>query len=377
MALASLVLGRLLAAGTRCALMPIVSRTTNAIDDELVGRSIGPLALGWSAIACLIALPWLDLRASAHRSLDRMLTALVILAFFWALLRSLDVLKDALLRAPRTAAHPSAVGLIDIGTRLSKLLVVAMGVTIALSQFGYSVSGLVTGLGIGGLAVALAFQKTGENLFGSIALGVDQPFRVGDFVAVDGTLGNIEAIGLRSTRVRTLDRTLVTIPNGKLADMKIESYAARDRIRLDIVLRLVRATTPAQLRDVLGRVEATLREHPHIWPDNVIVRFAAIGNDSLDLKVMAWFQTHEMSEFEVYRQEVLLAFLEGVEAAGTRLALPAQTLHLDSGLVDPPDAKKPPPRESRVEALWVESNPGSLTPRTRSRSRTSPSSSGC
>ena len=325
--LASAVLGRLLAAITRWVLMRVVAHTTNAIDDELVGRSTGPFTLGWAVITCLVALPWLDLRAGAHRGVERLLTALFILALFWALLRSLDVLKDALLRAPRTAAHPSAVGLIDIGTRLSKLLVVAMGVTIAVSQFGYSVSGLVTGLGIGGLAVALAFQKTGENLFGSIALGVDQPFRVGDFVRVDGIEGTVEAIGLRSTRLRTLDRTLVTIPNGKLADMKIESLAARDRLRLHCIVSLVYETTPAQLRQVLDGLEAVLRAHPQIWPD-VVVHFSALGNASLDIEVMAWFQTQTPAEFKVYRQEVLLGFLAVVKEAGTNFAFPTQTLHL-------------------------------------------------
>ncbi|RYE88668.1 MAG: mechanosensitive ion channel family protein [Myxococcales bacterium] len=327
LALVAVMIGRLLATLSRGVLGRVVAHTTNDFDDELVDRSTAPLALGWGVLLGFLALPWLDLRAAAGETVGRILKTLLAMAFLWGLMRSLDVVKGALLRAPRAAAHPSAVGLIDIGTRLAKLLVAAIGVTIVLSQLGYSVTGMVAGLGIGGLAVALAFQKTGENLFGSIALGVDQPFRVGDYVSVDGIAGTVEVIGLRSTRLRTLDRTLVTIPNGKLADMKIESYAARDRIRLFAVLSLDYRTTPAQMRQVLAGVEAVLRAHPKIWPD-VIIRFTALANSSLDIEVMAWFQTQTFSEFQTYRQEVLLDFMDVVREAGTSFAFPTQTVHL-------------------------------------------------
>ena len=346
--LTAVLVGRLLATGTRWIFGRIVTHTTNAFDDELVGRITGPVALGWGVVTVRLLLPWLDLSAASGKSLERVLSTLLIAAFLWGVMRSLDVVRNALLRAPRTTAHPSAVGLIDIGTRLAKLLVVAIGVTVGLSTFGYSVTGLVAGLGIGGLAVALAFQKTGENLFGSIAIGVDQPFRVGDYVGVDGLTGTVEAIGLRSTRLRTLDRTLVTIPNGKLADMKIESYAARDRIRLSCVLSLVHDTTPAQMRQVLEGIETVLRTHPSIWPD-ITVRFSTIASNSLDIEIMAWFQTRTFSEFQTYRQEVLLGFMNVVREAGTRFALPTRALHV-AGDPDSPlhlrglDTLGPPPR---------------------------------
>jgi MscS family membrane protein len=204
----------------------------------------------------------------------------------------------------------------------------ALGAVSVLASLGYPVAGLLAGLGVGGLALALAFQKTGEHLFGSIALAVDQPFRVGDFVKVEDFVGTVETIGLRSTRFRTLDRTLIAIPNGLLADMRLESFTARDRMRLACTVGLVYGTTAAQMRQVLEGLESVLRAHPKIWSEAVVVRFKELAAYSLDIEVMAWFETPEWSEFQLIRQEVLLQFMDVVERAGTSFAFPTRTVHV-------------------------------------------------
>jgi MscS family membrane protein len=197
-----------------------------------------------------------------------------------------------------------------------------------LAELGYPVTSLLAGLGIGGLAVALAAQKTVENVFGAFSIGVDQPFREGDLIRVDTVLGFVEAIGLRSTRIRTLDRTLVTMPNGKLADMRVESYAPRDRLRLNFVVGLVYATTSAQMREIIAGWEGLLRAHPKIWPDVVQVRFQAFGESSLTVEVQCWFQTSDWNEFIQIREDVLLQMMEVVERAGSQMAFPTRTVHV-------------------------------------------------
>src|SRR5262249_15519790 len=159
-------------------------------------------------------------------------------------------------------------------------------------------------------AFALAAQKTVENLFGAFSIGIDQPIREGDFVNIDGVTGTVEAIGLRSTRIRTLDRTLISIPNGKLAEMRLESFAARDRLRLACTLGLVRTTSAKQMREVLAGLARVLREHPKIFPEGITVQFKQIAMSSLDVDVMAWFSTTDANEFQTIRQEVLLEFME-------------------------------------------------------------------
>jgi MscS family membrane protein len=197
------------------------------------------------------------------------------------------------------------------------------------------VGSLVAGLGIGGVALALAAQKTVENLFGSLSIGVDQPFRVGDFIAVDTITGTVESIGLRSTRIRTLDRTLVTLPNGKLADMRIESFTSRDRIKLGCVLALDPGTSAAAVRAVVEGTRELLVAHPKIWPD-VSVALTKLGNASFDVEVQAWFQTTSWDEFLRLREETLLGVLDVVKKAGTKLAAPVDAA--SAGAPRPPAA---------------------------------------
>ena len=221
----------------------------------------------------------------------------------------------------------------------------ALAIVGVLAQLGYPVASLVAGLGIGGLAIALAAQKTIENLFGALALAVDQPLREGDLVTVGGHTGTVEAIGLRSTRLRALDRRLISIPNGGLAEMKIESLEARDRRMFECKLCLVYGTDPAQLRRVLRDLEEILRTHDKVWSESIDVHLTGFGESALEISVAAWFETAENSEFLDLRQDVLLRFMDAIYAAGTSLAYPTRTVHL-----------------SRAEAgAWLEPKPGSPT----------------
>jgi MscS family membrane protein len=200
---------------------------------------------------------------------------------------------------------------------------------VAISQFGYPVGTLLAGLGLGGIVVALAAQKTVENLFGSVTLAADRVFRVGDWVKFEGAEGSVERIGLRSTHVRTLDRTVVKVPNGRLADLRIESFGERDRIRFFTTLRLAYGTSAAQLRAVVRDTENLLTTHARVWPDGIAVRLVGLGEYSLDINVNAWFAMTNWAEFEVIRQDILLAIMDIVQRADARLAVPMQVLRIE------------------------------------------------
>ncbi|WP_437604086.1 mechanosensitive ion channel family protein [Sorangium sp. So ce590] len=328
LALAAWLVGAVLSFLLRALLRRLVVRTGSAIDDALLEGTRGPLTFAAALLAIAVALPWFGLYQPAEAFLDKVLRAGVFVAVFWFALCAIDAVGGRLLAAPATRDNPAARSLVPLMGRIAKVAIVIFGAIAVLSELGYPVTSLLAGLGIGGVALALAAQKTVENLFGSVSIGIDRPFQVGDFVRIDALLGTVESIGLRSTRIRTLDRTLVTIPNGKLADLQIESYTARDRMRLSCVLSLVHETTPEQLRAIIEGCERALRAHPHIWPDDVVVRFIGVAPSSLDVEVMAWFETRDFGQFRTMRQEVLITFLEIVGSAGSRLAHPTQTLHL-------------------------------------------------
>ncbi len=305
----------------------VFSRTRTPWDDVLLERSGGPLRLILAVLLAAALMPFLDLYEPGRLFIRGVLRSLGLIAFFWALWRAVDV-GVAALHASAWSQGTSAKSLVSLGRGLAKVFLVALGLIAALSALGYPVSGLLAGLGIGGLAVALAAQKTGENLFGSLSLALDRPFDVGEFVKVEDFVGHVENVGLRSTRFRTLDRTLITIPNGRVADMRIENYTSRDRMRLACTIGLVYSTSPAQARQVLEETERLLRAHPKIWPEAVTVRFQEFGASSLNIGVMAWFQTPDWNEFQEIRQEILLQILEVVERAGSSFAFPTQTVHL-------------------------------------------------
>ncbi|MBI5548609.1 MAG: mechanosensitive ion channel family protein [Deltaproteobacteria bacterium] len=320
--------GYVLSRISRGLLARIAARTATRWDDEVLARIGGPLTVAWAVACSYLLLPWLGLYAPAREFVHRCLRASLLVVFFWALARSIDVARQMIAASPWAKDHPGSRSLLPLGARVGKVVVVALAAVALLSELGYPVASLIAGLGIGGLAVALAAQKTVENLFGAFSIGADQPFRVGDFVRIEDFTGTVETIGLRSTRIRTLDRTLISIPNGKLAEMRVESFAARDRIRLACTVGVVYGTTAAQLREILSGLEQVLREHPKIWPEAVVVRFEKLGASSLDLEVMAWFQTSDWAEFQLIRQEVLIQFMERIERAGSSLAFPTRTVHL-------------------------------------------------
>jgi MscS family membrane protein len=313
--------GRLLAF-LSCRLLDAVTRRTHRDwGQRLVQRLHVPLAVLWSVAAALLSSRWLGLSPAGQAFLDLLLSAVAIAGSFAVLWSIVDVFGDEASRQPWAAGNPSALSALGLAVRGGRVLVVALACVAVLVQLGYPAASVLAGLGLGGLALALAAQKTVENLFGSIALAVDETLRVGDLVQVDTVLGRVEAIGLRSTRIRTLDRTLVSVPNGLLASMRVESLTARDRLRLVSSLSLELGTTPQRLRELMAAIEKLLRAHPKLWSDDLQVTLRQLGPASIDVDVVASFEVAP-EDFARLRSDVLLQLLEAVERAGVALAAP-------------------------------------------------------
>lgn len=289
--------------------------------ERIIQRLARPVTMGWALVIFWFVLPYLALTLRAEDLIERMLRALGYLAFFWGLVRAVTVAGDEVAEGEWARTQPNVRAVTAVGVRLGKVVVGALALMVALSELGYPVTTVVAGLGIGGVALALAAQKTVENLFGSISILADQPFRVGDTIRVDGIEGAVETIGLRSTRIRTVERTLVIIPNGKLADMRIESLGPRDRIRFSAKLPLARETTPEQLEKLVPDLRTALEKHDSVVAADVLVRLSAIGDASYDIDVAAPVDTTDNKEFVRIREELLLACLRSVDGVGAKLAV--------------------------------------------------------
>jgi MscS family membrane protein len=324
LATVSLALGRLLGAVTRGILGRVFKRTRATWDDRWLRRVGGALTVLWATMVFRAGLPWLELHERGHVNVTSLVTAVSIVAVFWAVWRSVDVIVEVTIEQS-WGADASARSMLSVGGNLLKTAVVIVGAVSTAAAFGYPVATVLAGLGIGGIAFAFGAQKTVENLFGSIALATDQPLRVGDTVKVDGIEGTVERIGARSTRFRTADRTLVTIPNGRLADSRIESLAMRDRLRMNTIVLLAYGATDAQVQAVVTGIDQLLRQNPLVWKDAIVARLSNLGPTAIEIEVMCWFETADFDRFRNARQDVLLEIVRLVGASGARFAPPPAT----------------------------------------------------
>jgi MscS family membrane protein len=311
---------------------PLARRLSRMIDNtwvEQIVESVGPsIVLAFAALVFVAVCLLLQIPRDAFAFIGAIARSLMVFAFFWALWRSSHVFVAWSMTRPWAMNNASARSLLSIGSNILRGVIVGLGVLAIIAAVGYPVGTVLAGLGIGGLALAFGAQKTVENVFGSIALATDQPFRIGDFVKVEDFVGTVEDIGLRSTRIRTLDRTVISIPNGKVADQRLESFQLRDRMRLATTVSVTYGTTRSQMETILAGLEHALRSHPRIWPDAVVVKFKELAASSLDIEIMAWFAVPTWGDFQQCRQEVLLEFMRVVEDAGSSFAFPTRTVHV-------------------------------------------------
>jgi MscS family membrane protein len=328
-------------------------RTRLTWDDQLVRAIIGPFRLVLFVLLFAVGSVPLAVSAPVQRVLGGLEQAAFIIAVAWLLLRLIDLLADLAVQRLSDQGQGPATQFVPLGRKTLKVLLVVFAALAVLDVFGFNVTAVLAGLGIGGLALALAAQKTIENLFGGVTLLADRPIAVGQFCRFGDKIGTVEEIGLRSTRVRTLDRTIVTVPNAEFSSTQIENYAVRDRMRLFTMIGVRYETTPDQLRYLLAELRSMLLAHPKVTPDPARVRFVGFGAYSLDLEVFAYVSTSDWNEFLHIREDIYLRVMDIVERSGTGFAFPSQTTYLgkDDGL--------PPEKVREVEALveeWRQQN---------------------
>ena len=237
--------------------------------------------------------------------------------------------------------------LMRIVFRLLGIIVVVYIGVYAAEFFGVSIAPLVAGLGVGGLAIALAVRPTLENVIGGLTLFADRPVRVGDFCRYGDQIGLVEQVGLRSTRVRSLERSIVTIPNAEFSQMKLENFMVRDRRLFRTTLQLRYETTPEQLRYVLVKLREMLLGHPKVTPDPARVRFVGFGGHSMDVEIFSYLRCQDQNTFLAIQEDILLRIADIVKEAGSGFAIPSQTAYLgrDTGL----DAGRRGEAEAQVE----------------------------
>jgi len=309
-------------------------RPEHPVVRALALTSLPTLLLLASPAVVYLALAQLNMTGGAANGIELLATAVMFLAGAGLSWRLASLAAEAIIASPRIAPESIDAHLIRICARLLGILGAAALLAVGADRLGMPVFGIVAGLGVGGLAIALAAQPTIENLIGGLNLFADKPIRVGDFCRCGSDEGTVEAIGIRSTRIRGGDRTLTTIPNAALSKMSIVNLTRRDRMLIKSVIGVRYETSPEQLRYLLVKIREMLLGHPRIHPAPVRARFIGFGASSLDIEVFAHAMTKDRSEFLGIQEDVLLRVMDIVEQSGTGFAFPSQTLYFarDNGL---------------------------------------------
>ena len=210
---------------------------------------------------------------------------------------------------------------------------VVFGVLLTVQSLGYNVSAIMQGLGIGGLAFALAAQDTIANLFGSIVVAIDQPFKVGETVKIGANIGMVEDIGLRSTKIRLIDKSLVVIPNKLVSSEAIVNLSRFTSRRIEQVLGLTYDATAAQLEGVVDDIRKLINADPEVDASATHVYFRDFNASSMDLWLVYIVKNPDFAKHMAVRQRTNLAIIRAVAARGLAFAFPTQTMHLPEPLV--------------------------------------------
>jgi MscS family membrane protein len=328
LALLAFAVARALATTLCSAARPLVRRLVADNDARTRARAfVGPIQ--WFTFGIILRVLAGSLLTLNQRYLIGLVGTLVIItAVVWLIVVFGTAFVAGLTNRLERAGRTERIALVRLGGRLFEAAVVFVGALVFLRRVGLDVTPVLAGLGVGGIAVALASQKTLENLFGGIMVTGDSPVRIGNYCRVGSLAGTVEDIGLRSTRIRTLNRTVISIPNAEMAGTSIENFGARDKMYFAHTLSLRYETTAEQLRAVLDSTRRLLAADPRVEPATSRVRLIRFSPSGFDVECIAYVLTPEFDAFLVVQEDLLLRIVDVVASCGTALALPSQTLYV-------------------------------------------------
>lgn len=346
------LLRQLLTAVVPRAVRRVTRRWNLGWDERLIHALQPPVRFVVTVIGLWAALLVLEPSADVRAPLERLMNSLLIAGVVWGIYRLVGPGVDMMLALSQRTARPTAAPTL-LETRLGPVmqqiggvLVWLIGLGAIIDAWGYDVAGLVAGLGIGGLAVALAAQDTLANLFGYFVILADEPFQIGDFVIFDGVKGTVERLGLRSTRIRAPDQSLITVPNRTVMNASITNWSRLRKRRLEMTLGIEYGSTPQQVLSVVQAIREMLQGHELVERDSVVVQFVAFNESSLDIMIICFVNTPDWADFQAAKQDINLKIMGLLAERGVPIAFPSLTVFLQ-----PTEAQAPPVPELKPEPV--------------------------
>ena len=310
------------------ALKTITAKTKSDLDDKFVATLEAPLKFSFIIIGFYLSKQWLAID-KFDAIFDRIVSSLGAFIIFWFLFRLVNEFSTIIHAFSSRFGKEISADIENFVTKTLKVLIVILGGMTILQEWGINVSAFVASLGLGGLAFALAAKDTAANLFGSLVLFTDRPFKIGDWVQTSDAEGVIEDIGIRSTKVRTFSQALVTIPNATMANTAITNWTRMGKRRIKMRLGLTYSTSTAQMETILIQIRELLENHPEIH-ENAMIYFDEFGDSSLSIFCYFFTKTTVWAEYLKVREDINLKIMKIVENNRAGFAFPSQSLYIES-----------------------------------------------
>jgi MscS family membrane protein len=326
-----IVLGFVIERLAKLFLRPVLRRMSKGrvtIDSELLGGFERPFGAVIATLVFLMALPALDLEPRRRDVLDIAASLVLAVASVWAVYRLVDVLSWFLEQKALRTAHRFDDMLVPLVRRTVKVLVLIVGLVFVASRLTSDLWGIFAGLSIGSLALGFAAKESVENLFGTFTVLLDKPFKLGDLITVGEFSGTVEEVGFRSTRVRTAEDSLITMPNSRFIGTDIENLSARRRRRVNTTLALTYDTPPQSVEAFCEGVRELIRAHPWTWKEGYHVWLTGFGTSSLDVALVYFIDTQDHATFLREQHRLNLDIVRLAQQLEVEFAFPTQTMHV-------------------------------------------------
>jgi len=311
------------------ALKSFTAKTKTSLDEKLLDAIEAPLRFIFVLLGVYFAKQSLKLEA-LDSFLDNLIGSLGTFVLFWMLYRLITEFSALFSAFSSRFGQKLSSDIENFIIKTLRVIVIAFGLMSILQIWGVNVSAFLASLGLGGLAIALAARETVANLFGSLVLFTDRPFRVGDWVQTSEVEGVVEDIGIRSTKIRTFAQALITVPNATIANAAITNWTRMGKRRIRMSLGLTYSTSTAQMEAILEEIRVYLKNNEVIHQDTIMIYFDEFGASSLNIFCYFFTKTTVWAQYLQVREQVNLELMRIVERNNASFAFPTQTLHLDS-----------------------------------------------
>jgi MscS family membrane protein len=310
-------------------LKKIASKTETSFDDSLIDIVEGPLRMLIIIIGFYIAFTTLKLPENASILIRHIINSLFIFAIFRGIYKAESLIEKGIENFFGKKDYELIINFLPFISKFLKITIVIFGAIFIVQEWGYNVGALITGLGIGGVAVALAAKDTLANLFGSIMILIDRPFKIGDWIIVNDIEGIVEDIGFRSTRIRTFGKALVSVPNSIVATTAITNWSMRDRRRINFSIGVTYSTSVEKLSKAVTEINSMLLNHPEIHDDPLMVYFTDFKASSLDIFIYCFAKTSDWAKYLEIKQDVNIKIMEVLENLNINFAFNSMSVYIE------------------------------------------------